>query len=352
MKTAIVLFNLGGPDGPEAVQPFLFNLFSDPAIIGLPQPLRWLVATLISKRRAPVAREIYGRIGGRSPIKPLTEEQARALEAELGPDCRAFIAMRYWHPRADATARDIKAWGPDRIVLLPLYPQFSTTTTASSIKEWHEAAARAGLSVPTSTIGCYPVLPELARAQAALIAPAFARAAAHASVHGKPRILLSAHGLPEKVVKGGDPYQWQVEQSAAAVMAELAASHQIRDADWLVCYQSRVGPLKWIGPATDLEIDRAGKDRVPLVVVPIAFVSEHSETLVELDIEYAHRARDAGVPHYERVPALGTTVEFIKGLARLVQVATKGAPGQTCRADGATRNCPPQFGACPCKTAA
>lgn len=344
MKTAIVLFNLGGPDNQEAVQPFLFNLFSDPAIISVPQPMRWLIAKIISTRRAPVAREIYQQIGGRSPIVPLTEAQARAIEGELNNDkadeYRAFIAMRYWHPRAADTARAIKAWGADRVVLLPLYPQFSTTTTGSSVKEWQKVAASAGLTAPTATIGCYPRLPELAAAQAALILPAIARAANH----GRPRLLLSAHGLPEKVVKGGDPYQWQVEQTAEAVVKLLKPTYP--DLDWTVCYQSRVGPLKWIGPATDEEIDRAGRDKVPLVVVPIAFVSEHSETLVELDIEYRHRASEAGVPHFERVPALATAPEFIKGLARLVRSATIGA---VCNSGNEARICPPQFGACPCR---
>ena len=153
MKTAIVLFNLGGPDGQSAVRPFLFNLFFDPAIIGLPGPLRWLIARWISSRRAPVAREIYGQIGGGSPLLANTESQAKALERALGSGFKCFIAMRYWHPRADVQARAVAAWQPDRVILVPLYPQFSATTTASSLREWHAAAQRVGLTAP-ETILC------------------------------------------------------------------------------------------------------------------------------------------------------------------------------------------------------
>ena len=331
-RTAVVLFNLGGPDSLAAVQPFLQNLFSDPAIIGLPGPLRWLLARLIARQRAPLAREIYGKIGGRSPLLPLTEAQASALEAAL-PDLgetRVFIAMRYWHPFAAETAPAVAAFAPDEIVLLTLYPQYSTTTTASSIADWHRAAASIGLQVKTSTVCCYPTEPGWIAAQAGLIAPALEQAA----LAGRPRLLFSAHGLPEKIVAAGDPYQAQVEQTAAAVVAKLDR----RDLDWVVCYQSRVGPLQWIGPSTEAELQRAGQDRVPVVVVPIAFVSEHSETLVELDIEYRHRAEGWGVPAYVRVPALGTAPEFIAGLANLVRSAI--GQGKIVAQDW-RRQCPP-----------
>lgn len=320
-RLGIVLFNLGGPDGPDSVEPFLFNLFNDPAIIGAPRPIRWLLAKMLSKRRAPVAREIYGRIGGGSPIVANTQAQARALAAALSdlPDLQVEIAMRYWHPRADEAAARLKAGGVDRVLLLPLYPQFSTTTTGSSINEWRAAAKRVGLDVPTLGIGCYPTEPGFIAAMEAGIRPALARAAQH----GMPRLLLTAHGLPKKVVQGGDPYQWQVERSAEAVVAALGdAVH-----DWVVCYQSRVGPLEWIGPATDAEIERAGRDRVPLVVAPIAFVSEHSETLVELDMEYRELAHRLGVPHFERVPTVGTDGAFINGLASLVRARLQEAGG-------------------------
>ncbi len=312
-RTAVVLFNLGGPDRPAAIRPFLFNLFNDPAILQIPQPFRWLLAQVISRRRAPKAGAIYDQMGGGSPLLPLTEDQARALEAALGGESKAFVAMRYWHPLTDAAAAAVKAWNPDRIVLLPLYPQFSTTTTGSSLTAWAQAARRVGLTAPTRIACCYPSEPGFVAAIASAIRPAFERAAQY----GRPRLLFSAHGLPKKVIDAGDPYQWQVERSAAAVVETLT----VPDLDWLVSYQSTVGPLAGLGPATDDEGRRAGRDRVPLVVVPIAFVSEHSETLVELDIEYRHLAETAGVPAYERVPAVGTAPEFIDGLAALVRRA-------------------------------
>ncbi|MFN6940400.1 MAG: ferrochelatase [Parvibaculum sp.] len=315
-KVAIILFNLGGPDGPAAVEPFLFNLFNDPAIIRVPNPIRWLIAKIVSKRRAPVAGEIYAKLGGGSPIVPLTEEQGRALEAALAggeSDYRTFIAMRYWHPFADEAAAAAKAWGADEVVLLPLYPQYSTTTTESSLRDWERAAAKAGLAVPARSVCCYPTEQGFVAGYASLLKQAIAQAGGHEGW----RVLLSAHGLPRKVIEQGDPYQAQVEQSCRAIVEATG----IEGLDWLTTYQSRVGPLEWIGPATDMEIERAGAEGNSLIVLPVAFVSEHSETLVELDKEYGHLARESGVPNYIRVPALGTEPQFIQGLARLVREA-------------------------------
>jgi protoporphyrin/coproporphyrin ferrochelatase len=328
VKLAVVLFNLGGPDAPEAVEPFLRNLFSDPAIIRLPAVFRLPLAWVIAKRRGPIAREIYAHIGGRSPILEETEAQARALEAALTPhESRAFIAMRCWKPFADEAVRAVKAFGPDRIVLLPLYPQFSTTTTASSLADWHRAARHAGLDVPTSQICCYPEEEGFIAALADLIRQAQAKTKPDISY----RLLLSAHGLPERIVARGDPYRWQVEKGASALVERLGME------DWTVCYQSRVGPLKWIEPATDAEIRRAGRDGKGVIIAPLAFVSEHSETLVELDIEYGKLAREAGVPHYLRVPTVSTHPAFVAGLARLVLrsfTGTKRLCPQDCKACG------------------
>ncbi len=341
-RLAVVLFNLGGPDRPAAVEPFLFNLFNDPAIIGLPWPLRPLLAKLISRRRAPTARIIYEHLGGGSPLLPLTQQQATALESRLkgndpGHETRTFIAMRYWHPMSDQAAQAVKDFRPDKIVLLPLYPQYSTTTTASSLKEWERAARKAGLAnVPTQAICCYPTHAALVRAQATLIAPALEAARRH----GLPRVLFSAHGLPKKVIARGDPYAWQVERTAGAVADALACP----GLDWAVCYQSRVGPLEWIGPSTESELHRAAADRVPVVVVPIAFVSEHSETLVELDIEYRELAEKQGIPAYIRVPALGTAEGFIEALADLVTQACHATALPL--ADGGQRLCPAGFACC------
>jgi ferrochelatase len=316
-RTAVVLMNLGGPDRLEAVQPFLFNLFSDPAIIRLPSFLRLPLAWLISWRRARVAREIYARLGGGSPLLANTEAQTRALEGVLGPEHRCFVAMRYWHPTSAATARDVASWAPDVIVCLPLYPQFSTTTTASSMAAWRIAAARLGIDRPARVICCYPSDKGFVDVVAGLIRPILDQIAGHDK---PPRLLLTAHGLPEQIVRAGDPYPDQVQSTAVAVIAALDRP----GTDWRVCYQSRVGPLEWIGPATDDEIRRAGRDRVPLVVAQISFVSEHSETLVELDFDYRRLAEASGVPAYHRVPTVGIEPGFIQLLAILVRRARNG----------------------------
>lgn len=337
MKLAVVLFNLGGPDSPEAVEPFLRNLFGDPAILVMPAIMRKPLAWFIARGRAPVAQQIYAKIGGRSPIVAETEAQARALERMLagrGYEARAFIAMRYWKPFSADAARAVKAWNPDRIVLLPLYPQFSTTTTDSSLKDWNDAARSVGLAQLSAQICCYPDDHGFIEAQAALIGAAMQKR--------KPgvdyRLLLSAHGLPKRIVSKGDPYQWQVEKTATAIVERLGVS-----IDHAVCYQSRVGRLEWIGPSTDDEIRRAGVDNKGLIVAPIAFVSEHSETLVELDIEYGHLASQCGVEDYIRVPAVGTQETFIDGLARLVVEAAQ--MGGTVNGCGA-RICPQSFSRC------
>jgi ferrochelatase len=316
-RVAIVLMNLGGPDSLEAVQPFLFNLFSDPAIIRLPAPIRLPLAWLIARRRARVAREIYRRLGGASPLLANTEAQARALQAVLGPDYRCFVAMRYWHPTSIETANEVARWAPDEIVCLPLYPQFSTTTTTSSIAAWRSAASRHGLDPITRSICCYPRAEGFVQAVANLVRPALAMAE---GLPKRPRMLLTAHGLPKRIVQAGDPYSRQVESTAAAVVAALNRP----ELDWRICYQSRVGPLEWTGPSTDDEIRRAGVERVPLVVVPISFVSEHSETVVELDMDYREIAERSGVPAYYRVPTVGIEPSFIRGLALLVGKARAG----------------------------
>jgi ferrochelatase len=339
-RLAVVVFNLGGPDGPDAVEPFLFNLFNDPAIIGLPGLLRTPLARFIARRRAPIARGIYREIGGKSPLLEETRAQAEALRRELakagGDEVGVFVAMRYWHPMSDETARDVRAFAPDEILLLPLYPQFSTTTTASSLKDWRRAAAEAGLTQPTRALCCYPTEPGLVKAAAELIAPGLEEAEAA----GRPRLLFSAHGLPKKVVARGDPYQWQVTETAAAIVRALDRP----GLDWVVCYQSRVGPLEWIGPSLEDELTRAGEDETPVVVFPVAFVSEHSETLVELDIEYRKKARELGVPDYVRVRTPGVHKDFIAGLARVAGIAR--TDGLLCSATGG-RLCPTKHACCP-----
>jgi ferrochelatase len=314
MKTAVVLFNLGGPDSLDAVKPFLRNLFSDPAIITLPAIFRLPLARFIAGRRASKAKKIYAQIGGASPILGQTEMQAQALQEALATagnywdDWRCFVCMRYWHPMTEKVVQDVRRFAPDQIVLLPLYPQFSTTTTGSSFSAWDDAVARLG--VKTRRIKSYATQPGFIDASVELLKQGLADAGRQ-----PVRVLFSAHGLPEKIIAAGDPYQSEVEQTAGAIMVQLDG------VDWSVCYQSRVGPLKWIGPSTESEIRRAATDKKAIVLYPLSFVSEHSETLVELDIDYKRLATQAGVPAYIRVPTVGTHPKFIEGLARLVRDA-------------------------------
>jgi ferrochelatase len=336
-RTAVVLFNLGAPSELSNVRPFLLNMFRDRAILDLPAAARWLLAWLIATLRAKKTRKIYAQLGGGSPLLANTRAQAEALEAELGSEIKTFVAMRYWHPRSEETVKVVKAFAPDRIVLLPLYPQFSAATSGSSLNEWHAVARRAGLSVQTHMVCCYP----FERGWIATLTELVRSRYASTSSFGKPRVLFSAHGLPKKNIAQGDPYQWQVEKTAEAVVRSLG----IDSLDWSVCYQSRVGPLEWIGPSTEHEITRAGRDRVPLIVTPIAFVSEHSETLVELDSEYRNLAQACGVPRYERVPTVSTDAVFMAGLAYIVRKALRGPP-KLCSAEGG-RICPKEWIRCP-----
>ena len=335
-RIAVVLFNLGGPDDQASVKPFLFNLFNDPAIIGLPNPFRTLLARLISSRREASAQANYALMGGGSPLLPETRRQADALEEALGgllpgADVRAFIAMRYWSPLTEQTAAEVVAFAPDEIVLLPLYPQFSTTTTESSLKRWAEVYTGPGVS---RTVCCYPEAPGWIEAQADGVTAKLAEAG------DRPvRVLFSAHGIPESLIaKKGDPYQEQIESTCAAIAAHAGLT------DWSICYQSRVGPMKWLGPSTPEAIAQAGRDGVGVVVAPVAFVSEHIETLVELDIEYAELAHAQGVAPYLRAPAVGLAAPFIGALADATVEAlgrTGAAPfGLGCRGD---------WKACPCQ---
>ncbi|MEO0466917.1 MAG: ferrochelatase [Pseudomonadota bacterium] len=338
-KIAIVLFNLGGPNNRQAIRPFLKNLFSDPAIIRAPGPIRWALSELISRLRAPAVAENYAMMdapGGGSPLLPETEKQAAALESAL--DARhpenthkCFIAMRYWHPFTHEAAEAVAAWDADEIILLPLYPQFSSTTTGSSAKEWAEHS-----DLPVKTVCCYPLNDDLIIAHAQKIMSAWEENGSPDRVH----LLMSAHGLPERVVKDGDPYQWQVEQMAAQLVPHLPDSWNTT-----VCYQSRVGPLKWIGPATEDVIEEASKAGEHIVVAPVAFVSDHIETLVELGEEYREVAEEFGAVGYINVPALGTIDVFIKALADEVDAAL--ADDRSLRSCAGGRLCPKRWSDCP-----
>lgn len=319
-KLAVVLFNLGGPDNQDAVKPFLFNLFRDPAIITLPAVARIPLAALISTTREKTAQANYRIMGGGSPLLPETEAQASALDAALkaaAPDVEAkcFIAMRYWNPFAAETAKAVAAFAPDEIVLLPLYPQYSTTTSASSLKDWQAVYTGPGRS---RAVCCYPTMAGLAGAHADAIRDLWTTAGKPANV----RLLFSAHGLPQKIVDGGDPYRTQIEATAAAI-GELLPELTDRQ----VCFQSRVGRLRWLTPSTDDEVRRAGAEGKGVLIAPIAFVSEHVETLVELDHEYAELAREVGAAPYLRARTPGVRESFIEGLAGAVFAALERPGG-------------------------
>ncbi len=340
MKKAVILFNLGGPDKIENVEPFLFNLFNDPAILNLPTFLRYPLAKLISKRRAPIAKKIYQELGGSSPILKLTNEQSDTLEKKLnqeddGNSYKCFVVMRCWHPRAEKVIDDVKIYNPDEIILLPLYPQYSAATSGSSIKEWNDLCLKKKYTTKTSTICCYPTNNFFIKSHVEQILDKI-------SELDNYKLIFSAHGLPEKNIKNGDPYQWQVEKSVDKIVESL----DIKDLDWILSYQSRVGPLKWIGPSTEDVIIKNSKIGKKIVLVPIAFVSEHSETLVELDIEYRDLADKNGCIEYIRIPALGINKNFINSLSSLVinkednKFSEELYPPKT--------QCPNQFKKCPC----
>ena len=340
MKKAIILFNLGGPDKLDNVQPFLFNLFNDPAILNLPTFLRYPLAKLISNRRAPTAKKIYQELGGSSPILKLTTNQSNALEIKLNQsdakhEYKCFIVMRCWHPRAEKVINDVKFYNPEEIVLLPLYPQYSAATSGSSIKEWIDVCKENNYKKITSIICCYPNDHLFIKSHVEEISKKIKDLKNY-------KLIFSAHGLPEKNIKKGDPYQWQVEQSVNSIVKKLNFSNL----DWILSYQSRVGPLKWIGPSTDDIIVENSKLGKKIVLVPIAFVSEHSETLVELDIEYKELADKNGCKEYIRVPALGVNSDFINSLSNLIlnkeenKFSKNLYPPKT--------QCPNQFTKCPC----
>ncbi len=340
MKKAVILFNLGGPDKLENVEPFLFNLFNDPAILNLPSFFRYPLAKLIANRRAPTAKKIYSELGGSSPILKLTKEQAIALELKLNKadsasEYKCFIVMRCWHPRAENVVKDVINYNPDEIILMPLYPQYSAATSGSSIKEWNDVCLKNNFNVKTSTICCYPTDESFVLAHKDEIIKKINNLKNF-------KLIFSAHGLPEKNIKKGDPYQWQVEQSVAKIVKAL----NIENLDWILSYQSRVGPLKWIGPSTEdiiIENSKLGKH---IVLVPIAFVSEHSETLVELDIEYKELADKNGCKNYLRVPALGTNTNYIKAMSDLI--INKKEYDFNGKLFPPKIQCPNEFKKCPC----
>jgi protoporphyrin/coproporphyrin ferrochelatase len=316
-RTGVLLLNLGGPDQLDDVRPFLFNLFSDPEIIRLPFP--WLqkpLAWLISSSRAKKSQENYMTIGGGSPLRRITEAQAQALQESLqqkGEDAGIYIGMRYWHPFTEEAIARIKRDRIDQLVILPLYPQFSISTSGSSFrlleKIWQEDPYLSPIKY--TVIRSWYDLPGYLEAMAQLIAQELDQFENPDNVH----VFFSAHGVPVSYVEeAGDPYQQEIEQCTSLIMQTLNRSNP-----YTLAYQSRVGPVEWLQPYTEDAIAQLADEGVKdMVVVPISFVSEHIETLQEIDIEYREIAEEAGIHNFRRVPALNTHPIFIDALADLV----------------------------------
>jgi len=313
-KISVVLFQLGGPDSAAAVEPFLYNLFCDPDIIDFFGAwfARRPLARYIARKRAGVVREHYDAIGGHSPIRLLTERQARALEAALAPQCdaRCFIAMRYWNPLTAEAAAEVNARGAPELVLFPMYPQYSLATTSSSLKEWKRLYNPNGNLPRTHVIEKFFDHPLYIRA----IAEKIALSLTHFSEPDRAHIVFSAHGLPLSLIERGDPYAKHVEETVRLVMQRGAWKNR-----HTLCYQSKVGRRKWLSPSLTETIEklaRAGEKQ--LLVVPVAFVTEHIETLHEINIEAREEADKLGVEQFEMMPAVGDSPTFISALADLV----------------------------------
>jgi ferrochelatase len=324
-RVGVLLLNLGGPDQLEDVRPFLYNLFADPEIIRLPssmlqKPLAWLISAL----RASKSQENYKKIGGGSPLRRITEAQAQALQTYLsqqGQTVKVYIGMRYWHPFTEDAIAQIKQDNIEQLVILPLYPQFSISTSGSSFR----VLERLWQTDPALQAICYTVIPSwydcpgYVQAMANLIQQTLEQVEHPDQAH----IFFSAHGVPVSYVEeSGDPYQQEIESGVALIMQRLNIAN-----DYTLAYQSRVGPLEWLQPYTDKAIqDLALRGVNELVVVPISFVSEHIETLEEIDIEYREIAQEAGIETFARVPAPDTDPTFIAALGSLVEKALSDPP--------------------------
>lgn len=323
-KIGVVLFQLGGPDSPDAVEPFLYNLFCDPDIIDFFGAwfARRPLARYIARNRAGVVRQHYNDIGGHSPIRLLTERQSSALEAALAPhvDAKCFVAMRYWHPLSAEAAAQVKAWNAPELVLLPLYPQYSFATSSSSLKEWKRVYHPDGNAPRVHTIETFFDHPFYVQA----VVEKIALTLTHFDQPDGAHIIFSAHGLPLSLIERGDPYARQVEETVRLVMARGGWKNA-----HTLCYQSKVGRRKWLTPSLIETIDKlAPSGEKHLIIVPIAFVTEHIETLHEINIEAREQAEHLGVTQFEMMPAVGDSPTFIAALADVVMRSLSGAPGK------------------------
>lgn len=311
-KRAVLLLQMGGPDSIEAVEPFLLNLFSDREIIKIgPAWLQPVIARFIVKRRAAHVEENYRLIGGRSPLRKLTEEQAANLEKELGNGYSCFVAMRYWHPSTIEALAEIRKAGISDITVLSLYPHYSKATTGSSIKELKRVLAEAKVGFNVRYIDSFYNNPLYIEALQDRIREGLTQFHPLADVE----LLFSAHSLPISFIEEGDPYLEQIEESVKLVMKDINLAHHLS-------FQSKAGPVKWLEPSTDEMLKKLSENGSKnILVVPLSFVSDHIETLHEIDIEYAKKAWELGIAKFERVPSLNSSPKFINCLADLVRKA-------------------------------
>lgn len=326
-KVGVVLFNMGGPDSLDAVQPFLYNLFSDHDIIQIPKPIQKPLAFLISRIRSKKTKKYYEIMGGRSPQKEQTLRQAQALQDVLGDNYKVVVAMRYWHPFTEEALEELFKERISKIILIPLYPQYSRTTTGSSFNEFDRKIRRYiksgrftvlstlngqekpyyySSNIPIKKVNCYFDNPEYIDAMVSQIKECVPN-------YHEYFFLFSAHSLPEKIILNGDPYKRQTEKTVDLIMKNFPG------VKYALSYQSKVGPVKWLQPFTEETIRELASNGIKkLIVIPVSFVSEHSETLYELDYQYGNLAKELGIESYIRVPTLQTHPGFIRTLRNLV----------------------------------
>lgn len=317
MKKGVLLFNLGGPESLQDVRPFLYNLFSDPEIIRIKNGvLRKMLAWLIASTRQRKSRDLYRQIGGGSPLRKITEAQATALRDELrarSEDAGVYVGMRCWKPTIDEAVNQILKDGITRLVLLPLFPQYSVTTTGSCLKYFQALDKKLGLSakMEIATVESWFDEPLYIEAMADLIREGLRGFSSLEKVH----LLYSAHSIPARYVEEGDPYLEQTKRTVDLVNAQLDRAYS-----FTLAFQSRVGPVKWLSPSTRdvlVQLGREGKTRV--LVIPISFVSDHIETLQEIDIQYKDMVAQSGIREFRRAASLNVHPKFIAALAALAR---------------------------------
>ncbi len=342
-RVGVLLFNLGGPETLEDVHPFLLNLFSDPEIFRVPRRIQPIIAKVIAWRRTSKSREYYRQIGGGSPLRRITEDQARLLENELNSGSkemgfRVLTGMRYAGPRTNTALDELRLFNPDRLVLLPLYPQRSRTTTGSSFREAAALLEVKDPNLPVLAVPAYPEYPPYIEALADTILEGLSKMPDGEPVH----LVFSAHGIPQFLVdKDKDPYQIDTERTFGSVMKRLAEILPQRTLRATLSYQSRVGPLKWLGPDTKSELARLAAAGIKnILMIPVSFVSDHQETLYEMDILYGQMADALRIPRFVRAPALNTRPIFIRALASLVRDCLSSERV-------ASAECPCRCGVCP-----